>query len=111
VVRYVARWRDRDRWRGKTYDTYDDAEAYLQQIGRDRRSGRYTPDADLTIAQMLDDYLRRGERRWSPNTTANYRQIARSILVPALGKKKVRDLTPRHVQDFIDDLGQQYSPR
>lgn len=110
-TRFVARWHDGERVRGKTFATIDAAEDHLRTIGKARRRGDYTPESELTVAEFVDEYIGRGERRWSPNTTANYRQIARSIIGPALGRKRVTEVTPRMVQGFVDDLGKQYSPR
>lgn len=111
AVRFLARWHDGDRVRSKTFATLDEAEDHLRTVGRAKRGGRYVPDRGMTVADVVDEYITRGERRWSPNTAANYRQIARSIIVPALGRKKATDLTPRMVQTFVDDLGRRYSPR
>lgn len=109
AVRYVARWHDGVRWRGKTHDTYDDAEAHLQQLGRAKRGGRSVRESDWTVDDLLADYLRRGADRWSANTTANYRQIARSIIGPTIGGRRIRDLTPHAMQLWVDRLGTQYS--
>ena len=110
VVRYVARWRDRDRWRGKTYDTYDDAEARLQQISRDKRSGRFVPDDELSVTDAVHDYIERGRKRWKPTTVATYTAILQNHITPGIGKVRVRDLTARRCQHFIDGLSRTFAP-
>lgn len=108
---YLARWHDGERVRNKTFRTIEEAEDHLQTVSRAKRAGRYVPESEMTVADVVTEYITRGERRWSSNTVANYRQIARTVIVPALGKKKASDLTPRMVQTFVDGLIRQYSPR
>jgi integrase len=110
-IAYIARWFDGLKWRGQTFSTYDEAEDHLRDIGRSKRRGDYTPESDITVSMMVDDYLRRRASEWSPNTQGVYRHVANLIIAPRLGKRRLRDLTPRLMQVFVDELGQQYRPR
>lgn len=108
TIRYVARWFDGKQWRGKTFPTYDDAEDHVRAVGRAKRAGRFVPDDDFTVTDMLADYLRRGEDRWTSNTLGLYRSSVDNIIVPRIGRWKVRDITPRRVQTFLDALMDQF---
>jgi integrase len=59
----------------------------------------------VTVAGQLDQRLAecaaRGRR---PKTLFSYRQVVRLYLAPALGKVKVGDLCPQHVQRLRDNL-------
>ena len=99
---YVARWHDGDRWRAKTFADEDDAYDHLRAQGRKRRRGQSTAVSDLTVAELLDDYLDRGRHRWTANTVATYRLIVARHIVPHLGGVRIVDLTPAQVQRWID---------
>lgn len=104
AVRYVARWHDGDRWRGKTFPTVEEAEDHLRSIGRAKRRGDYSPDSPMTVAELLAVYIERGARRWSANTVATYTLIAERYIGPHIGKKRVVTVTPPQVQAWLDRL-------
>lgn len=108
--RWVARWHDGTKWRGETFRTLDEAERKLHSVGGDKRTGRYTPDSEMTVSELVAEYIKRGASRWSENTTANYRQIARTIVDPSIGSKRIRNVSPRTIQNWVDDLSDHYSP-
>src|SRR5690606_23167611 len=62
----------------------------------------------FTVTDMLADYLRRGWARWTPPTLGLYRSSVDNFIVPRIGRWKVRDITPRRVQTFLDALMDQY---
>ncbi len=80
------------------------AEDHLRAIGRSVRAGQYVPDSDMTIADLIGEYVKRGRRRWSSNTTASYQTLIDKWILPRLGKRKVVGLKPRVLQTFFDDL-------
>src|SRR5690606_38321239 len=88
-TRWVARWFDGKQWRGKTFPTYDDAEDHVRAVGRAKRAGRFVPDDDFAVTDMLADYLRRGEDRWTSTTLGLYRSSVDNIIVPRIGRWKV----------------------
>lgn len=102
--RWQARWHDGVKWRAKTFRSEDEAEAHLQDIGRSRRAGRYTPESDLTVAEAVSEYIERGKMRWSSNTVATYSLLHKGQIAPHLGKVRLTELTPRRVQHWLDQL-------
>jgi integrase len=103
-TRFQARWNDGSRWRARTFPTQDEAEDHLRTIGRSKRSGRYTPESDATVGELVAEYIARGAHRWSTNTVATYRLLARQQISPHLGTVRIVDLTPRRVQTWLDRL-------
>lgn len=103
-TRYQCRWHDGERWRAKTFADPDDAEDHLRAIGRRKRRGTYTAETALTVAELVDAYLERGRQRWSTNTVATYRLLARRQIGPNLGSIRATELTPARVQRWIDTL-------
>lgn len=104
TVVYQARWFDGTSWRAKTFATADDAEDHLRGIGRRKRGGRYAPETDLTVAELVAAYLDRGAHRWTANTVATYTLLAERQIGPHLGRVRVTELTPARVQRWLDDL-------
>jgi integrase len=78
--------------------TKTEAEQALRKATVDRDGGLVFEAGSLTLGSYLD--------RWLPNirdtvrqrTWERYEQIVRVHLKPALGKKKVKSLTPTHVR-------------
>lgn len=103
-VRYQARWHDGVKWRAKTFGSMDDAEDHLRSIGRSKRAGRYEPQTEMTVSQLVDDYIQRGRHRWTANTVATYTLLAKQQINPHLGKRRIVELTPAIVQRWLDRL-------
>jgi len=51
------------------------------------------------VPALLD--RRRGPHRVGPGTVANYRSLIDRHLIPGLGRHRLRDLTPEHVDRFL----------
>jgi integrase len=102
AARYQARWFDGTRWRAKTFATADEAEDHLRGIGRRKRGGRYAPETDLTVAELVAAYLDRGAHRWTANTVATYALLLRTQIAPWLGSARATELTPARVQAWLD---------
>lgn len=108
-VRFQARWYERqpdgsDTLRARSFGSRDDAEDHLRQRARDRRDGRYTPSIDITVRQVLLDYLERGKGRWKPTTYATYRQRAFAHIIPHVGILRAVELTTARIQHWIDQI-------
>lgn len=108
-IRYRARWREieasgKQALKSKTFTDRESAEDHLRTIGREIRAGKYTPESRMTVGEAVEDYLRRGKGRWSTNTYASYRQVAKTRVIPHLGSIRLSELTTWQVQDWIDHL-------
>lgn len=109
TVRFQARWHDGARWRAKTFPDLDAAEDHLRDVGRRRRRGLDVAVSDLTVDELVADYLARGQHRWAANTLATYRLLARRQIGPGLGRVRVAELTAVRVQRWLDRLTGQVS--
>ena len=74
----------------------------MKALQRQVDDGLQAPDAQMTVAQLLDrwysDVLRHQVAR---NVADNYRSIADHHIRPALGQKRVANLTPADVDRLI----------
>lgn len=64
----------------------------------------YTMVADITIGQMLKDYLELAEKTLSPSTVKGYKAIDKAHLTPQFGKTQVRDLSAAMLRTWISGL-------
>jgi integrase len=110
AVSYVARWREGGKLRARTFTDPDPdvalelAEAHCREMSKAVRSGRYVPPSDLTVEDVVNQYLERGEARWEPNTYATYTQRTRACILDQIGKLRVRELTTPRAQHWVDAL-------
>lgn len=102
--RWRARWYDDTKARSRSFDSEKAAHNHLVTVGTDKRLGRYIQAADMTVADGVARYLKRGAKGWSTNTSATYGQIARAHIIPYIGKVRVADVTTSRIQHWVDKL-------
>lgn len=88
-------------------DTRNEALAKLRELQRTLDAG-VTTDGKMTVDKWLEHWLANvvAGRVGSPNTLANYRQIVRGHIVPALGKTPLCKLTPEQVDRLLASQAQ-----
>lgn len=110
--RWRARWIEvdatgREHKRSATFGSVHDAEQHLHSVTDRMASGRYVPPSDLTVTELIAQWIERGAYGWKPSTVAVHRQKARHQVIPLLGSVKVISLTTGRVQHWIDQLVKQ----
>jgi len=113
--------RGADSWRLKVFlgRSPDGKKRYLERTVRGTRSeadqelarmvveageGRWTPSAPMTMAELLDRWLKLKETTVEPSTVGNYRWIARQYVVPAFGDRTVASIRTMELDDFYAGL-------
>lgn len=85
-----------------TKEAADDHQLVIRQAIRDKT---YTADRGQTLAEYLPAWLAGKEKAGrKTTTTVGYRKIIDTHLVPNLGKHRLGDLRPDHVQALLDSL-------
>ena len=86
--------------RGKTKT---EARDKLRALQRKVAEGRPAPDGSLRLGPYLERWLNEtvAPKCESPNTLSNYRCLVHQHLIPALGTKRLRDLTPDDVDTLV----------
>lgn len=82
----------------RSFDLKTDADWWLAQARRG-----HLPDADLTVAEYLDRWLR-GKRDIRESTRGLYRSHIETHLKPELGDFDLLGLRSRHIEAFVDAL-------
>lgn len=82
-----------------------DARAYLNGILPKVDAGTYTPDARITVEQLLTDWLAaKVSEGLRPATTSLYKMAADAWIVPNIGALEARSLTPARAGELVDHL-------
>ena len=84
--------------------TKRDAEKVLTQIQAQIDQGGATRGGDVTVAELLVEWLDMIKDDRSPSTMLSHRSKAQLHLIPAIGRLKVRKLTTRHLDELYLDL-------
>ncbi|MGD0882271.1 MAG: site-specific integrase, partial [Acidimicrobiales bacterium] len=78
----------------------------LRTRSNELAAGQPFADERQTVEQWLDHWLDNVlPGTVKPTTAANYANLARGHLIPALGKHRLAKLDVRHVEELIADLG------
>ena len=64
-------------------------------------------DSKIKLHELCDIYLEMQKKIFSPNTYNTYLHTIEKYIKPALGHLKLADITPLHLQKFINALSEQ----
>jgi len=89
-----------------------DAQRRLTELLTSLDKGVYTPPGKLTLADLLNQFLRGYVRtKCSPRTQDGYEMIAERHLIPALGHIPLRQLSPQAIQSYYGKACERLSAR
>jgi len=91
--------------------TKTEAREKLKEILRDHEDGLAIAPADYTVAKAVNDWLAHGLNGRDPNTITTNEHLCRTHVVPALGARKLRDLSADDVDKWLADKAKTLSTR
>lgn len=62
------------------------------------------PNATVKLGDFIPQYLEIAKNSLSPTTYEFYKLKIESLIVPALGHLKLKDITPAHIQQFVNQM-------
>jgi len=65
------------------------------------RGGQPLPPSDMTVADLIEEYLSVREVNAPPHTLSRLNHVLHKQVLPRMGGMKVADVTPRHVQEVL----------
>jgi len=87
------------------FRTAKEAQSALAQLIASVATGGHRHDERLTVGEWLTTWLdRRVENGLRASTTLQYRAYVNAILIPHLGRVRLGDLRPQHVERMVSDL-------
>lgn len=91
--------------------TKTEAKAKLKQILRDYEDGLAIAPDDYTVARAVNDWLAYGLNGRDETTIKTCRHLCRTHVVPALGARRLRDLSADEVDRWLADKAKTLSTR
>ena len=110
--RWSARYTAEDGARPqRTFETQDEAIAWLYELDRRRRLGRYIPPAELTVSDLVERWLAENElyQKGKPVTRFRHRTTWERHVKPALGDLRVQEIGRPRLRQWVMKLAGQYS--
>ncbi len=102
--KFVARWRDGEAKRSRTFVSREQAEAYLLSVVQDKRAERYVEPSAVTLGVWIGECCERWADRLTERTIRNYRERARTMIDDRIGRRRLVDVTGMDVQRWVDGL-------
>jgi integrase len=87
------------------------AHSKLRQVIRDHEDGLAIAPGNVTVAQAVTDWLAYGLNGRSEKTVTKCTQLCRKHVIPALGARKLRDLSASDVDRWLADRATLLSTR
>jgi integrase len=87
------------------------AKERLKEIIRDYEDGLAIAPHNYTVAHAVNDWLTYGLSGRSGNTVENQRILAENHVIPALGARKLRELSAEDVDKWLAEKAQELSTR
>ena len=76
----------------------------LRSITAKIDKGIYTEPIRITLGEWLDIWLKEYTGNMKPHTKKSYEATVKNHIKPVLGKVRIQELTPVHIQKFINGL-------
>ncbi len=83
----------------------------LKELLRDHDDGLPIAPHSYTLAQAVEDYLRYGLSGRDPQTVETQTILARTHVIPALGARKLRELSAEDVDEWLAEKAKSLSTR
>jgi integrase len=74
------------------------------ELGEDEAAKRASFRAEMTVAELCDEYMREGVDHKKPSTIASDYSRIESHIKPLLGKKRISEVTSADVSKFLRDI-------
>lgn len=101
----------RGKWHRCPGDTKRAAQIYQAQLVAALTSGETISDERVSVATFASRWLESREAEVSPGTVAAYRQVLRTMILPAFGGRLLAAVSAEDLALWRDDIGRRYAPR
>lgn len=105
--RWVAQVRINGKRLAKSFSTQKECRLWIRQMQDQVDNGLHWEAVKLSVEDYLNRWLKDIEGTIKPKTHYQYAGIVRNHLIPGLGKLKLAELQPYHIQKVYTDLKEQ----
>lgn len=103
--RWEVRWREGSRRRGRTFDRKSDAVNFVAYQRRRQQLGQAAVPDDVPLREFVETYWRlHAVPNLAPSTRDFYLRTWTNHIMPRLGDQGVRELTPKRLRRFREEL-------
>jgi site-specific recombinase XerC len=103
--RWELRWREAGRRRSRTFDRKGDAVAFESDRVRRKQLGHTAIPSDVPLGEFVETYWRlHAVPNLAPSTRDFYKLTWTNHIMPRLGDHGVRELTPKRLARFREEL-------
>ncbi len=93
----------KQRW--ETFKTYAEAHKRRAEIEYKQNEGTFLPPNKQTTREVLKDFVALyGEKKWSYSTFNSNCALIENYIVPIIGDREVKEITPREADKYIKTL-------
>lgn len=93
----------KQRW--ETFKTYEEAHKRRAEIEYKQSEGTFLPPNKQTVENVLEDYVALyGEKKWSYSTFKSNCALIANYIVPIIGTKEMKEITPREADRYVKTL-------
>lgn len=93
----------KQRW--ETFKTYEEAHKRRAEIEYKQSEGTFLPPNKQTVENVLEDYVALyGEKKWSYSTFKSNCALIANYIVPIIGTKEMKEITPREADRYVKML-------
>ena len=93
----------KQRW--ETFKTYTEAHKRRAEIEYNQNEGTFLPPNKQTVEEIMKDYVALyGEKTWSYSTFNSNCALIANYIVPIIGDRKMKKITPREADKYIKTL-------
>jgi integrase len=93
------------------FRTKAEAEEVAKRIQYELQTGSYVEPAQTTVEEFLLDFVNNAlKNEVAPNTYEQRLAYVENHIAPRIGKIKLTDLKPAHIQKFYNELREQFTP-
>jgi integrase len=106
---YTVRWRDKGKYRRKTFTVKRQAERFALRIEDTLHQGQSTDPYSLrgkTVADVIADSMAAARPNLKPRTYLSYDRCYKLHIIPTLGSKRISTLTSADVEQWVAELTQ-----
>ena len=93
------------------FRTKAEAEEAAKRIQYELQTGSYVEPTKMTVEEFLLDYVQNTlKNEVAPNTYEHRLSYVKNHIAPRIGKIKLTDLKPTHIQKLYNELHEQFTP-
>ena len=105
VVYYYTDENGQKKQKWESYSSYKDATKRKAAIENQQNEGTFLPPTNQTVKEFLEDFVAiYGTKKWGVSMYDACTSLIGNYIVPILGEMKIRDITTRTVDKYIQTL-------